>query len=154
MARKIHWKTKWEKRLERERRREQKRKRIREHREYFELAKKLRELPERPQDAYGRNVPERLKEIFQGRQILRDFALRLDFLRGEIVQIQKKPYGIDHNIPEITNALESARVKIVQATPLEPCDCHGWNNNCQKCQNYRWVSTLSLMKKRPPRSRG
>jgi hypothetical protein len=102
-----------------------------------------------PLDAYAREVPDRLKDTFRGRWVMRDLCLRLEFMRSELRMMQQETYAADMDVIEICGFLEAARVKIMQATPFQPCDCHAWETDCQKCRGLQWVSMKSLLKQRP-----
>lgn len=103
------------------------------------------ENPIVPKDAYGHQVPERLHNVFIGRQKLLAICFAIEQLRGELLSVVQQPYAVDLVFSEIAPLLEALRTKLMHAAPLSACDCEPNDNNCPMCRGLRWVTARSLL---------
>lgn len=103
-----------------------------------------------PRDAYGRPVPERLYAVFAARDQFLEIVYQLENIRSTLALMQSKPGGLDIDFRDIAALLESLRTRLLQATPLSPCDCPPSETNCPLCRGLRWVTPKSLLGQRLP----
>ena len=91
-------------------------------------------------DAQGCVVPDRLAQVFQGRQRLAHWCLRLKDLADELRGMCAETYCRDLQLKQVLGYLETARSAVMLAAPYGVCDCSPKERDCPKCGGWRWLS--------------
>jgi len=93
-----------------------------------------------PTDAYLKEVPPRLSQVFEGRRKLLDICEALGLLQAEIEYVFTQPYGHRLDCELLSKQFEQLAVSIAAEIPHSQCDCPPSERKCPKCEGRRWLT--------------
>jgi len=93
------------------------------------------------QDGLRGSVPTRLKETFQGRQIVEKAAERVEKAALALGGYKLFPWGAHINVDAIAKKATELRAAITAGLPFVPCRCSTKANwKCPECGGKGWLT--------------
>lgn len=91
-------------------------------------------------DAFGRLVPQYVREAFAGRRRMMQSLSQLDKIRSQIAALSREPFCRHIEVSQVLAHLEEAKALVIRGLPYVICNCRAEQLDCKKCEGQRWVT--------------
>lgn len=100
-------------------------------------------------DARAKIVPRYLRPVFDKRELLWKWCMRLAYFGGEMAVHAKAPHCRDIDMQKVVRLLQAAQAEVTRGMPDSQCPCPSWVTNCPLCEGTGWVSRRQDTRPRP-----